>query len=77
MDPKHSIIKGLPSIMWKKKKTLFYYTSHDKYNDLQFKICFNISLMASERFSAQKCFILSILLGMGGDENLIINFLWP
>ena len=40
------------------------------------KSVFNISQIASE-IPSQKCFILCDFLGVGGDENLTINFLWP
>ena len=40
------------------------------------KSVFSISSVASENFSTPILFILSIYLGVGGDENLIINFLW-
>ena len=46
---------------------------------LQVKSVFSkfLSPVVSDKVSTSKFFIWSEFLGVGADENLIINFLWP
>ena len=65
--------------MHKKKKMFFKYSFHNSnsFAVLKSGIKSVFSKLSLKKFSTSKFFIWSEFLGAGGDENLIINFLWP
>ena len=65
-----------------KDETLFYYSYDDKKIicnfEKQFKNPFSsLPQLPLKKFSTPNFVILSDFIEAGGDENLIINFLWP